>query len=272
MICFPNAKINLGVQISGLRADGLHTIETLLYPVPMHDALEFLPARTFQMKITGLKVHGTIKENLVYRGWELLHDQYGIPPVGVHLHKTIPVQSGLGGGSSDAAFFLRAANDFFNIGIDCTEMKKLAAKLGSDCPFFIGNKAAIARGAGEILSPAKLSLKGFHLLLLMPASGISTREAYSLVRPAKPRLPLAEIISRPVEQWKEYLKNDFEKPLFEKYPEIGELKNRLYGQGAVYASMTGSGTAVFGLFKKAPDLKNFGSIHYFWQGKLSGDL
>ncbi len=268
MICFPNGKINLGLRVVSKRPDGFHNIETLFYPVPIRDVLEFLPADTFQLNVSGLPIDIEKENNLIYKTWVLLHNKYKIPPLQVHLHKTIPPGSGLGGGSANVAFFIKATNTYFELGLNKSKMKKLAGQLGSDCPFFIENKAAFASGKGEVLQTANISLKGKYLLIIKPKIQVSTQKAYSIIRAEKPEIRLSEIISKPIDQWKNILLNDFEKPIFKLHPEIGNLKNNMYSIGAAYASMTGSGSAVFGIFENKPILKNINPNNYFWAGKL----
>lgn len=268
MICFPNAKINLGLRILSKREDGFHNIETIIYPVPLRDALEFLPAKSFQITISGFPLERQIKDNLIYKAWTLLSENFNLPPLRVHLHKAIPTTSGLGGGSADAAFFLRELNAYFNLNISIDKLKKLAGQLGSDCPFFIENRAVLASGRGEIFQTVDVSLRGKYILLTKPAVSISTPYAYSLVKPTRPETPLARVISQPIKQWKYLLQNDFEAQLFKMNPEIEVLKNKMYSLGAVYASMSGSGSAVFGIFDKPPILKNIEPNHYFWGKNL----
>jgi 4-diphosphocytidyl-2-C-methyl-D-erythritol kinase len=268
MICFPNGKINLGLNVLSKREDGYHNIESLFYPIPLYDVLEFLPSTLFQLSISGMPVSGPKEDNLVFKAWELLAVNYKVPPLRIHLHKAIPTASGLGGGSADAAFFLQKANDYFKLRISSQKMQKLAGTLGSDCAFFVENKASLASQKGEILQPVNLRLSGKYLLVIKPELTVLSGEAYAWVKPRKPETPISEIISKPIEQWKNLLHNDFEEPLFKRYPEIKEIKNFMYGLGAVYAAMSGSGPAVFGIFNKQPDLKNIHPKHYLWVGKL----
>ena len=268
MICFPNGKINLGLQVLSKRSDGFHNIESLIYPIPLKDVLEFVPAKSFQFDISGMAISGNKKDNLIWKAWELLKREFKLPPLHVHLHKAIPTGSGMGGGSADAAFFLRESNEFFKLGMNDNKMKSLAGLLGSDCPFFIENKPAFVSGKGEILQSATINLRGKYLLIIMPETHISSQKAYSLVQPEKPDVSLSEIISKPISQWKNLLKNDFEKPIFSLYPELGNLKKSLYENGAVYASMTGSGSAIYGLFENEPVLKDINPNNYLWSGKL----
>lgn len=268
MICFPNGKINLGLNVLSKREDGFHNIETIIYPVPIRDALEFLPANSFQFVVSGINIDGQKEDNLIYKAWELLNTNFKLPSLRIHLHKAIPLGSGLGGGSSDAAFFMQAVNDYFHLGIGREEMKILTGQLGSDCPFFVENFPIMATGKGEILQPLSISLSGYYLLVIKPGIHVSSSKAYSMVQARKPETNLLEIISKPLEQWKGQLKNDFENPIFNVHPEIKEIKNNLYKLGAVYASMSGSGSAVYGIFTNRPVLKYVNPNNYLWFGKL----
>ena len=268
MICFPNGKINLGLRVLSKRTDGFHNIETLIYPIPINDALEFLPSDAFQLTISGMPIAGATVDNLIFKAWELLHKQFKVPPVRMHLYKAMPMQSGLGGGSADAAFFIRAANVFFSLGMDENKMKNLADQLGSDCPFFIENKPMLASGKGEMLQTVNISLKGKYLLIVKPEIAVSSREAYGLIQPGIPEIDLAEIIAKPIEQWRALLRNDFEEPVFKLHPEIGEIKNNLYKMGAVFSALTGSGSAVFGIFNGQPVLKKINPNNYLWHGEI----
>ena len=248
MLSFPNAKINLGLHVLRKREDGFHDIETVFYPIEMHDSLEILPAEEHFLKQYGLKLPRG--ENLVTKAYNLLYERYHLPPISVHLLKHIPSGSGLGGGSSDAAYTLVMLNDMFNLDISPAGLEKYAAQLGSDCAFFIKNKPAIATGRGEVLEDIDLELSGYEIKVIHPGIHIPTPEAYSMVHPDKERPSLREIIARPVSEWKTGLVNDFEKPIFEKHPEIRKLKEKMYEDGAVYASMSGSGSSIFGIFRK----------------------
>ncbi|MEE4257854.1 MAG: 4-(cytidine 5'-diphospho)-2-C-methyl-D-erythritol kinase [Bacteroidales bacterium] len=248
MITFPNAKINLGLHVIRKRDDGFHDIETVFYPIKMHDSLEIMPAAEHSLKLYGPVLPRG--ENLVTKAYRLLYEKYDIPPIDVHLLKHIPTGSGLGGGSSDAAFTLLMLNEMFELGISTSGLKKHAALLGSDCTFFIENKPAIASGRGEILDCIELDLSGYRIELSHPGIHVSTPEAYAMVRPVDHRPSLREIIHQPIAEWKENLLNDFEEPVFKKYPAIRAAKEELYAQGAIYAAMSGSGSSVFGLFPK----------------------
>ncbi len=252
MIVFPNAKINIGLHIVSRRPDGYHNLETVFFPAGLADALEMIPSETPALTISGIPVDGPVEENLILKAWHLLNIDFNIPPARFHLHKKIPPGAGLGGGSSDAAFTLRLLNDYFTLGLKKSQLKRYAAQLGADCPFFIDNQPAFASGTGTRLKPQKLDLTGFQLVLLKPACSVSTREAYRNVQPARPHLSLKNITHLPVEQWKNQVVNDFEKSILPRYPEIKNCKDFLYEQGALYASMSGSGSAVFGIFCQLP--------------------
>lgn len=269
MICFPNAKINLGLNVVSKRPDGYHNIETVFYPIPVKDALEIVEAEKLSFTQTGIQVDAPMEKNLVIKALNLLKKQYEIPPLEIHLLKTIPFGAGLGGGSADAAFMLKLVNDFCKLDIQADELEKLAASIGADCPFFIRNTPVFATGTGNIFEPVDhLSLKGYHFCLIKPDVAVSTPEAYSLVTPTAPEISLKEIVNRPVAEWKHLMANDFEKSVFTKYPVIGEIKDELYKAGAVYASMSGSGSSVFGLFETPTRLKEQFADCFVWEGQL----
>ncbi len=270
MIAFPNAKINLGLQVTERRPDGYHNLETLFYPVPLADILEVVPGNSFQFKATGLELDAEPGKNLAVRAYDLLRKEFDLPPVRIHLHKVIPFGAGLGGGSADAAFMLNMVNELFSLRLTTDRLKSFAARIGADCPFFIENRPAFASGTGHILSPANIDLSAYHLVIAKPPYGVSTAEAYRSITPRKPETPLTEILSRPADEWKEFLSNDFEDPVFRLYPGIRDLKEQFYRSGAVYASMSGSGSAVFGLFReRIPDLTEFsGEGLFVYQNRL----
>lgn len=273
MIAFPNAKINLGLHILSRRTDGFHNIESVLFPIRLSDALEVIEAhnRKFSITSSGLPIPSDGKPNLCERAFWLLHNEFQIPLVNLHLHKVIPAGSGLGGGSADAAYTLKMLNQAFSLNLNYSDLETLAAKLGSDCPFFIRNQPMLAMGRGEILEPVSLSLKGLHLLLIRPTVHISTAEAYAGVVPQNPRKALQEILAQPIESWKEELKNDFEKSLFAKHPLLGKIKKQLYDNGAVYAAMSGSGSSLFGLFEGKPDAGLMQAFHdsFVWHEEFN---
>jgi len=265
MIVFPKAKINLGLRITGNRTDGYHDIETLFYPVGMCDVLEFVVSsgllKTDILTVTGINTGSDPEDNLVIKAIRKLREKYSVPFLKIHLHKVIPVGSGLGGGSSDAASFLKVINRFFGLSVDDRDLKATALELGSDCPFFIDGIPAFALGRGEILKPIGRVLSGYHILLLNPGIRINTKEAYHNCRPEQPSVSLVQLIDHPIAEWKKLIINDFEDYAFKKYPLIGEIKNNLYNSGALFSSMSGSGSSVYGIFSgkpKVPDkLKDF---------------
>lgn len=268
MICFPNAKINLGLNVTEKRPDGYHNIETIFYPIPVKDALEIVPAREFSFSQTGITIDGPAEKNLVMKAVHLMKEHFDITPLEVHLLKTIPFGAGLGGGSADAAFMLKLLNDFCSLGQSETELESLAASIGADCPFFIRNKPVFASGIGNIFTPVEVFLKGYTLCLVKPDIAVSTPEAYALVKPAFPPTGVKEIITRPVHEWRELLVNDFEKSVFTRHPGIGQIKETLYKAGALYAAMSGSGSSVFGLFKDSVSMKESFPDCYVWEGIL----
>jgi 4-diphosphocytidyl-2-C-methyl-D-erythritol kinase len=277
MICFPNAKINIGLRVTGKRPDGYHNIESILYPIGLTDILEVserekVSGKGISLNTTGIKINKPPKENLVFRTAELLRKEYSIPPLNIHLHKLIPTGSGLGGGSSDTAFLLRLMNKKFSIGITEEKLHAIASGLGSDCPFFLNNISAFISGRGENIQRISLNLSQLYLVVIYPDIHIDTSFAYSQITPSKPGLSLQKLIKYPVSQWKENIFNDFEKPVFSKYPKIKKIKEKLYSMGAIYSSLTGSGSAVYGLFdKKSETDRQFG--HYLvWQEQLSKKL
>lgn len=252
MIVFPNAKINIGLQLVSKRPNGYHNLETVFYPVQLFDALEMAETGKTGISFSGLPMEGPPNENLVMKAYQILKEDFGLPPVQFHLHKNIPVGAGLGGGSSDAAFTLKMLNAFFKLHISSENLKKYAAKLGADCPFFIENKPAYAEGIGDQLSLVNIDLSQFQMVVLKPQVSVSTAVAYKNVIPSVPGFKLKNLPDVPVEQWKDVVKNDFEKSVFLQFPEIKRWKEKLVELGAEYASMSGSGSAVFGIFRYLP--------------------
>lgn len=255
MVTFPNAKINLGLNILSKRDDGYHNIESCFYPVPWQDILEIVPSDTLKFSASGLPIPGSPESNLCLKAFHLLQADHDIPAVHILLHKVIPMGAGLGGGSADGAFTLKLLNDLFGLGLPELQLEKYAAQLGSDCPFFIRNEPALATGTGTDLHPFTMDLAGKYIALINPQLHVSTQEAYSQVKPG-PASPLTSILAGPAGEWKAHLKNDFEVSVFPKYPRIAELKAAMYEAGAFYASMTGSGSTVYGLFDTTPNLEN----------------
>lgn len=255
MLVFPKAKINLGLRITGKRPDGYHDIETVFYPVGLTDALELVSdpkGSGDRLTVTGSELPGRKEDNIVLKAVIKLRDAYPIPFLNIHLHKIIPAGAGLGGGSSDAAFMIRALNKMFCLSLNTDELKAIAARLGSDCPFFIDCQPAFASGRGEILSPVDKVLDGFYTVLLNPGILISTKEAYENCMPAIPERSLRKLIDNPVSEWKDLIVNDFERTVFISHPEIKYIKQTLYSSGAIYSSMSGSGSTVYGIFSEKP--------------------
>lgn len=262
MITFPCAKINIGLNVVAQRSDGYHDIETVFYPIPLTDALEikymdekFPSPQSCDLKVSGNAVDCDEQDNLVVKAYNLLAADYQLPRVHAHLFKRIPSQAGLGGGSSDGAFMIKLLDERFRLNIGISEMEKYAARLGADCAFFISAEPSYATGIGNILEPAdgqRGNLDGYYIAVVKPSIAVPTRDAYSKIKPAYPKVCPRDAVRQPIEEWKDLLSNDFEKPVFELYPEIGHIKNRLYDMGALYAQMSGSGSAVYGLFKTEP--------------------
>lgn len=254
MLYFPNAKINLGLHVIEKRADGFHNLETVFYPIGLSDVLEVLPRPTFEFTTSGLVIDGNPHNNLCVKAYNLLKTDFDISPVYMQLHKIIPMGAGLGGGSADAAFVLKALNNEFDLGLNTKQLKNYAAQLGSDCAFFIDNTPSVASGRGEVLQPVNISLKGWHLALVKPDIHVGTAEAYAGITPKKPQHTLTSVINKPVEEWAHFLVNDFEESIFKNHPQIAGIKQQLYALGATYAAMSGSGSTVFGLFKNEVDI------------------
>jgi 4-diphosphocytidyl-2-C-methyl-D-erythritol kinase len=257
MITFPNCKINLGLNIVGRRSDGYHDLETIFYPVHLKDALEVIEnniqssIHNIQFSTSGISIDGEKENNLCVKAFNLLKKDFPfLPGIKIHLHKAIPMGAGLGGGSADGAYTLLLLNKKFNLGLDEKQLLDYALQLGSDCPFFILNKPCHATGRGEKLEPAKIDLSAYKILIVHPGIHVSTADAFANIKPVIPSKSIKKIIHQPAETWREELKNDFEETVLAKHAEIKNIKEQLYMAGAVYASMSGSGSAVFGLFKK----------------------
>lgn len=248
MLAFPNAKINIGLHILRKREDGYHDIESCIYPIPWHDVLEIIPSDSFSFQQTGIIIPGNDSDNLCIKAYQLLKKDLNLPSVSIHLHKVIPMGAGLGGGSSDAAFTIKLLNSIFELRLNSDSMKSYASKLGSDCPFFIDNIPAIASGRGTILEPVDIDLSDYYIGVIKPEIHISTREAYAHVTPKERDSMLSDLIDKPIEKWGKEVKNDFESSVFPKYPALLQIKQKIIDQGALYASMSGSGSSVFGLF------------------------
>ena len=282
MLTFPNAKINLGLNITEKRPDGYHNLETIFYPVPIEDALEINILNEgkgkFRLHQAGLEIEGEAENNLVVKAYKLLDDRFNLPPVDIHLFKHIPSGAGLGGGSADASCMLRLLRDMFSLPLSddglavyAARLETYAAKLGADCAFFIRNRPTYAEGIGNIFSPLPLSLKGYRIWLVKPDIFVSTRDAFAKIKPHHPEMSLKEIAQLPVEEWNGRMVNDFEESVFPQFPTIGEIKEEMYRQGAVYASMSGSGSSVYGLFKEGAVLPevDFGEKAFVYKGRFT---
>ena len=257
MVVFPNAKINLGLNVVAKRPDGFHDIVTCFYPVPVKDVLEIVEAtgKKSSFRSSGIVIPGKEEENLCMKAYQLLRKDYQLPPVDIYLHKIIPIGAGLGGGSADAAFTLEVLNEMFQLFLDGTILEEYAAQLGSDCAFFIRNKPVMAFERGDVFGSVEVDLQGKKLLLIYPDVHVSTAEAYSQVKPEAPERSVKEILEQlPMDQWRNELKNDFEDSVFQLYPEVAALKEKLYGVGAIYACMSGSGSSAFGIFDEEQDI------------------
>ena len=262
MITFPCAKINLGLNIVSKRPDGYHNLETVFYPIPLTDALEikymdekFPSESPCDLKITGKDVDCNEEDNLVIKAYQLLAADFQLPRVHAHLVKRIPTQAGLGGGSSDAAYMIRLLDERFRLNIGIPEMERYAAKLGADCAFFITADPSYAEGIGDVLMPVDVpgaGLGGYYLAVVKPSVAVSTRDAYAAIVPKTLAKCCRDIVRQPIETWKDELVNDFEAPIFAMHPELAAIKQSLYDAGAVYAAMSGSGSALFGIFREQP--------------------
>ncbi|MBX7050882.1 MAG: 4-(cytidine 5'-diphospho)-2-C-methyl-D-erythritol kinase [Flavobacteriales bacterium] len=260
MIGFANAKINIGLFITEKRDDGFHNLETIFYPIAFHDVLEFAPAsdeRTL-LRIHGITIPGASQENLIIKAYNKLSEEHKLPKLQISLIKNIPTGAGLGGGSSDGAKMLLMLNDYFKLNLSTQKLIEYASVLGSDCPFFIHNKPCFASGRGEILHPQNLNLSDYLLILVHPGIHVSTKEAFAHIKPMPADIDLKSIEQIDIHSWKEIIRNDFELPLFSKFSELGDIKRKLYKEGAVFASMSGSGSAIFGLFPRDCPPKDFG--------------
>lgn len=257
MITFPNAKINLGLNVVERRPDGYHNLETVFYPIGLADALELIPRTEDKPRcvvhVSGIPVAAPTADNLVAQAYRLLLSRHPLPAVDVFLRKQIPSGAGMGGGSSDAAFMLKALSELAGLWLNDNELEAYASELGADCAFFVRNQPVFATGIGNRFEPVGLSLKGWHIVVVKPDIFVSTREAFSRIRPKHPTNSVRDIVCRPVEEWRGVLRNDFEDSVFCLHPAIASIKDALYGRGAVYASMSGSGSSVYGLFRSRPD-------------------
>lgn len=274
MIEWPVAKINLGLNVVEKRPDGYHNLQTVFYPVPIKDVLEVeavssntKAAIDCQLSISNIPIEGDVQKNLVVRAYQLLKEDFPtLPQVKVHLEKNIPTQAGMGGGSSDCAYMIRVLNEQFALRLSDQQMMQYAARLGADCAFFVLSKPCYAEGIGELLQPIGLDLSGWYIGVVRPDIPVPTKEAFSRIRPHYPEKNCREVVMQPVETWRRELVNDFEESVFALHPELAAVKGRLYDMGATYAAMSGSGSALFGLFRDAPERLSgaFGGMFTFW--------
>ena len=262
-------KINIGLNIVSKREDGYHNLETIFYPVPLYDQITISDAEADGIDLAGHKLEGDPNDNLVLKVVRLLRQNgYSVPPVHISLKKNIPSGAGLGGGSSDAATVMKELNRHLSLGLTNEKMEQMIARLGADCPFFIQCKPVYAEGIGEVFSPVKIDLTGWHLVLIKPDDYVSTKEAYSLIKAKPSKYSLTEEVKKPIESWKESITNDFEKSVFPNHPTIEEIRNQLYRMGASYACMSGSGSTVFALFHNKADLTELSRQHFTFQCTL----
>ena len=254
MTVYPNAKINIGLNVVAKRPDGYHDLETVFYPINLQDAIEIeecgdnVPECGYTLDVRGTAVEGSPDDNLVVKAYKLLKHDFDIPPMRLALDKHIPTGAGLGGGSADAAFTIKAINEQFALGLTDEQMEEYCARLGADCPFFIKNKPVFATGIGNVFHPIEVDLSGKTIVLVKPDIFVSTKDAYANVKVQRPQHSLTELLAQPIEEWKDTVVNDFEASVFSKYPEIASIKENMYDAGALYASMSGSGSSVFGIF------------------------
>lgn len=254
MITFPSAKINIGLNITNKRLDGFHNIETILYPTLIKDALEVIEASEMSFESSGIAIPGSSSENLCWKAYDLLRKDFSLPPVSIHLHKKIPIGAGLGGGSADAAFFIKLINDKFSLGLSVVQMQNYCRLLGSDCAFFIENSPVFAFEKGSVFEPLDLDLSNYYLALVMPPVHVSTAEAYQGVQPKEAAISLKQLIKLPIEDWQGKITNNFEEHIFKNHPQIKKVKETLLEAGALFSLMSGSGASVYGIFKEPVDL------------------
>ena len=251
MIIFPFCKINLGLSVIEKRSDGFHNLETVLYPIQIKDALEIIPTLgKFEFSISGLPIEGNPEQNLVVRAYRMIEKDFNIGPVHIHLHKVIPAGAGIGGGSSDASHTLLLLNKLFSLNLTLGRMENYARQLGSDCAFFLNNKPKLAYEKGDLFKQANVNLESYTIMVVKPNISINTGEAYGWISPSKKDTPLTDILELPVREWEGKLINDFEAPVFERYPKLAEIKAKIRSSGAIYSSLTGSGSAIYGIFHK----------------------
>lgn len=268
MIIFSNAKINLGLWVLNKRSDGYHNISTIFYPIYWQDVIEIIPDYSqnndIAIYVSGIHLNIDKKENIIYKAYQIINQLYpDLPYLNIYLHKNVPYGAGLGAGSANAVYFIKACNQLLNLNMPAQILQNIASQLGADCVFFIDNKPALASEKGDVLTPVSINLSSYYLLVVYPNISISTKEAYSNIIPKHRNEKLADIIHLPITEWKNYLTNDFENNIFRKYPVIEKIKRMMYEQNALYSSMSGSGSAVFGIFENKPDLSAFQQYRYY---------
>lgn len=272
MIIFSPAKINIGLQILKKRPDGFHDLQSVMHSAGLCDILEISRLHHASQKVlftqSGRRFEADQKDNLCLKAWDMFAGKCDLPPLEMHLHKQIPVGAGLGGGSSNASATLMGLNSLAENPLSNHQLSEMAAMLGSDCPYFLHKEPMMMEGRGEILSPVQLKLEGLYLVLLFPEIHVSTAEAYGGVRPSIPKHFLTDLIQEPLSSWKERIENDFEPSVFKTYPQLSNLKNELYREGALYASLSGSGSSLYGLFNTPPSLPEELKKHVIWAGAI----
>lgn len=269
MVVFPSAKINLGLRILRKRADGYHDLESCLLPIGWRDILEVIEGDTFSFQTSGIPITGEVEDNLCVKAYRLLQQDFPLPPVRIYLHKIIPMGAGLGGGSADASHMLKVLNELFSLSLEVSQLESYAAQLGSDCPFFIQDQPRMAYGTGTTLEDLALDLSGKHIVLVYPKVAVATADAYGSVVPHVPDTSLKEILeTTPPHDWKDRVVNDFEKSVFAKHPVLSDIKEEMYRVEAFYASMSGSGSALYGLFEQPVSLPTSWKEYTVWQGEL----
>ena len=269
MVLFPHAKINLGLQVVKKRHDGLHNIISCIYPIGWCDILEIIEGAELSFTGSGLEIPGDPNDNLCFQAYQLLKENFDLPPVHMHLHKAIPIGAGLGGGSSDAASTLKGLRELFDLPLADFELERYASELGSDCAFFIGNQAAIATGIGDQLERIEIDLSNFHLLVVTPPIHVNTGEAYGMLTPEHNEHDLKLGLMKPPTEWHQSITNDFEVPIFAKYPLVSGIKEKMLAKGAIYSSLSGSGSSVYGIFEEPLEVDNwFPEDHHIWTQEL----
>lgn len=270
MLVFSNSKINLGLWILNKRSDGYHNIETIFYPILWQDIIEVIPNSQQHNQIEifnyGLQLNIQLQENIIFKAYQLLLKKFhSLPSIKVYLYKQVPFGAGLGAGSANAAYFIKICNEIFELQLSKEELFLIASQLGADCAFFIENRVCLAKEKGDVLFPISLDLSSYYILIIYPNINISTKEAYQNCIPKERDLSLIDVINKPIYEWRYYLENDFEKNIYDEYPLIKKIKEKLYQKNAIYSSMSGSGSAVFGIFENTPELDEFKEYPHFLQ-------